>query len=291
MKLSHEWTEESVANACSKLRKGSLRSADLSRFPGHQCGVLKGGAASDSSFNGASFRGSWIEGCHFERCSFEAADLRGLRDHQNAFVDCEFSRTKFNGATIGFRGTRFERCSFDRADFGTTGFVRPTFSNCAFLNCNLKNIDFEASCFSGCRFIGTIEDVWFRAGYSVPLFARRFGAQEGCRGLDADFSGATLRGVGFANGLDLSQVRLAADGRHLLFRNWHEALARVADGANRYSAEDQTEIAIFVQAYSATRDQRHMIINTEDIRDMLGPRLSVGIIDLLEGIANRGQPH
>lgn len=281
MTLMRSWEAAGVRSTCERLTQGSF-SGDLSGFPFQDCGPIRGYRITNSTLKGANFVNLSIRSSRFENDDFTKVDFRDISDHGNEFIRCQFDRTNFRGVTIGFDGSRYVNCTFQKVPFGGAGFVRPVFEDCAFLHCVLRNVDFEAGSFVRCKFVGELRDVWFRNGYSHPLLAERFGAPPVNPMRDVDFSEATLWGVSFGGGVDLSTVIPPKDGQHRSYDRWRVRFANLQIRVSGLPLEVQPEVRKFIYAYEpSSASQDFYILNQADLRQMVGEPATEAIVDLL----------
>ena len=229
---------------------------------------------------GASFwKGIWLERCTFSESTFEGGILQKVAEYGNTFSNCNFLRSSFREAAIGYRGSRFANCTFDGADYSRTVFVRPEFDDCAFYHCKLDGCDLNGSSFERCRFVGTLRDVWFRGGFAIPDDNREFGQPRPNRMVEVSFESATLRGVTFSNHCDLSSVRLPNDGRHTLIADWSQKLLNFQAQLAGWP-DSQRKAA---SAYAATnlvhaRTQDWFILNRDDLENEFGAEVACRIL-------------
>jgi uncharacterized protein YjbI with pentapeptide repeats len=266
------------------LARNGVDGADFTGLPLSLCQKLSDVRAARSDFAGSSWANVWLEKSRFLHCSFEAANFRGIKDHGNLFLDCEFIKSSFRHAAIGYSGTRFRRCRFDRVSFRGAVFVRPTFEECEFIDCEIAGLDFEASRFFGCRFVGSLRDVWFRASYAYGESLRRFGAPEGEPILRVDFTEAELSSVDFGGGLDLSEVRLPKRGEYFLFDRWPARLNLVRAILPTLSRTERQEAEVFLRIHTPTGGQTQTILSRLELADMFGLPLADTLLAAL------GQP-
>ena len=279
--LARSWTDELVQATCSQLNSGRVITGDFSKAPLDRCRRVVGAHVESSSFDAASFEGLWVETSTFRNCTFGKANLRGLRDHGNTFTGSVFNGSRLKGATLGIKGTVFSGCQFNGVDFRGCGFVRPRFEDCRFRDCILDGVDFEASRFVACTFIGRLRNVWFRADYSHSELSREFGRPQGPPTLSADFSEASLWGVGFSRGLDLKGVSLPTDGAHFRFESWPDRLRAIEFAAAQRPSEIRKSINEFVQVFRADERQRDYVVNRADLVSMFGEGPANEILKLL----------
>jgi fluoroquinolone resistance protein len=226
----------------------------------------------------ASLRGVWVEGCRFTGSSLDGTDAHNMTDHGNLFEGCTFSKTHWQGGGIGYDGTRFQGCLFEKSLFKGAGFIRPEFDDCTFDQCDFGGVDFSGSSFERCRFVGRLDDVWFRGGFPeimLPsgLLRRKrnqmqanFGVPRPNRMLEVDLSGAELHWATFSDGCDLSSVVVPEDGRHVLFDDWGERLVALGAAARSLPERLQGPVEQFCKVYQVHAEkQRWYILNVDDL--------------------------
>jgi hypothetical protein len=100
--------------------------------------------------------------------------------------------------------------------------------------------------------------------------------------LAADFSEASLSGVGFSNGLELSETKLPMDGEHFWFDAWPERLRAVELASTHLGPEVRRALVEFVQAFQPPDSaQREYIISRADLAAWFGPIAAEDILRLL----------
>jgi fluoroquinolone resistance protein len=158
----------------------------------------------DADFSWGFIRLAWIQNCVFENVRFDNATI-DTADHGNRFTGCSFVGTSFQDG-IGYRGSSYNNCRFEKVDFRRSVFTRADMNDCIFSDCKLKGVDFNASSFVNCMFEGKLEDVWFRGGFPLPVNVTDFGEPRPNRMQGVSFANASLWGITFSNGCDLSSV-------------------------------------------------------------------------------------
>jgi uncharacterized protein YjbI with pentapeptide repeats len=263
---------------CEELASRQVVDRDMSDLPATTCRKLRGVDATRTSFARASFANVWLEESTFASCDFGRSDLRGLSDHGNRFDRCTFRHTQFGHAALGYQGSRYVDCTFERARFGGTVFARAVFVRCDFVDCGIAGIDFGASRFTDCRFVGELNEVFFRGRFASPQMTDRFGAPEGRPVLKVDFTGATLHDVTFSGGLDLNDVQLPARPGYFLFDDWPGRLQMVETAL---AASDREAIDTFVNAFASRDSQMHQIISRDDLDAWFGSPVAERLLSAL----------
>jgi uncharacterized protein YjbI with pentapeptide repeats len=101
-----------------------------------------------------------------------------------------------------------------------TVYKAAVFEQCLFCGTKLAHVDFQGSNFVDCIFRGELRDVMF---YRHAFRGEEFPPNEM---IDVDFTGASLRDVGF-RGLVLDRVRFPKDDDHIVIRNFASSLAEM----------------------------------------------------------------
>ena len=224
-----------------------------------------------ADFGALSFKGIWLERCIFGDSVFEGASFQKVAEHGNTFNNCNFLKSSFRDAAIGYKGSRFEHCTFERVNFSRTVFARPEFDCCAFYHCKLDGCDLNGSSFERCRFVGVLREAWFRGGFAHPNDLARYGNPRHNRMIEVSFENATLHDVTFSNQCDLSSVYPPTDGHHALVGNWLQKLLLLQAKAESWP-HDQRKAGV---AFATTnlvhaRTQDWFILNRDDLESEFG---------------------
>lgn len=235
-----------------------------------------------SDFGASVFKGIWLERCVFSDSIFEAASFQKVAEHGSTFTNCNFLKSSFRNAVIGFRGTRFDRCTFDAVDFRETGFIRPEFDDCAFYHCKLDGCDLNGASFERCRFVGALNEVWFRGGFRHPNEVERYGQPRLNKMLNVSFESAVLREVTFSNECDLSTVHPPVDDRHALFDHWPDRLSNLqAQCASWPKNQGLAATAFATTNLVHARTQDWFLLNRDDLQNEFGEETATRIWDTL----------
>jgi fluoroquinolone resistance protein len=233
----------------------------------------------NADFSYAIFHNTWLEKCIFNNCNFKKTDFTNYSDHGNDFIGCSFLAVKFNSAVIGYDGTKFDDCTFEDSIFTKAIFNRAEFTNCIFKNCKLKGVDFNASSFENCKFIGLLEDVWFKGGFQVEELNKEFGVPRKNKMLNVDFSEAKLVDLTISDGCDLSTIILPKTGHYQLFDNWKAYLEKLRKSISDWPENLRKEALFFYEAKSVhAKKQEWALINLDELKNEYGEDLANNIL-------------
>lgn len=252
---------------------------DLRGMPFPENSLVKGCTFLSVDLSGASLRHAWIEASRFERTILDGADLTDVREHGNRFVECRFVGTTLTGAGIGHKGSRYEGCLFERAVFKRAGFIRPEFDGCEFRNCRLDGVDFFGSSFADCTFSGKVTDAWFRGGFPLPGNIWCFGEPRPNRMRNVTFRDATVRGLTFSDGCDLSTVVPPAEGDYRLYSNWGARVQYLREQAEAWPEPDRGEALIFAAAWDGKGQSWYLLSVDEIIEEQAAGARIVAALD------------
>lgn len=166
----------------------------------------------------ADFSNIELKGLEFADCRFTSTNFTSTNDKGNQFVGCIFMKCSFRDAYLGMRPrrrsepSRYEDCVFRENNFARALFRNAIFRRTVFEDNRTKGVDFCASGFWDCRFVGLVEDVWFRGGYPHPDDYKDFGAPFESGLHRVDFSQARLAMLTISDGCALEDIELPADG-------------------------------------------------------------------------------
>jgi uncharacterized protein YjbI with pentapeptide repeats len=237
---------------------------------------FQGCVVKDTDLSGSNFADAWIEACLFENVRFNGAQLKNIKDHDNEFTGCSFSRASFFGAGIGFKGSKYNHCVFENANFKQAVFIRAEMNHCAFIDCMLKGVDFNATSFEDCRFSGRLEDVWFRGGFPVKSDIKDFGKPRKNRMRHVSFEDASLWGITFSDKLDLSTVLVPKDGKHILCYEWKKRLTKLKKELSDWPLDEKREASIFIRSHLVhAQNQDWYILNIDDVKSDYGEQLAL----------------
>jgi len=237
----------------------------------HEKSELRRLSFAPSDFRASVFKGIWLERCVFSDSVFEGASFQKVAEHGSTFRNCNFLKSSFRDAVIGFRGTRFDRCTLDSVDFHQTGFIRPEFDDCAFHRCKLDGCDLNGASFERCRFVGVLNEVWFRGGFGHPNEVERYGQPRRNRMLNVSFESAVLHDVTFSNQCDLSTVHPPTDDRHALLGNWPTRLSSLQEQCASWPENQQRAAKAFASTnlvHAQTQDW--FLLNRDDLQGEFG---------------------
>jgi fluoroquinolone resistance protein len=236
-----------------------------------------------ADFSQSSHNGCWIEHCNFQSCRFERSDFTTATDHANTFLRCRFINAKFNGASIGDRGSKFINCLFEKCNFARAIFIRAEFDNCQFVNCNFRGIDFSGSSFNACSFSGQLSNVWFRGGFPLPEIEKQFGVPRKNRMSNVSFAEARLTGVTFSNECDLSTIVIPKEGNYRRYSGWKKRLEKLSSEAINWQNGEKREVDIFLFSFLTHADsQDWMLLNVEEMQNEYGPETFEKILQIID---------
>lgn len=235
-----------------------------------------------ADLSGAKFNNAWLEGCVFEDIVFEKTSFRNIAEHGNTFTECNFNCSVFNGAVLGFRGSRFLRCVFNLSDFRSVGFIRPEFESCVFENCIYEGVDFNGAFFKSCEFRGPLRGVWFRGGFPLASDYEKFGDPRPNRMLSVSFRQAQLIDVTFSDNCDLSTVDIPTDGTHLLFRDWPDCLKCFYDHSRSWKDPLKRAAELFYKSHEVhAKNQDCYVLGACFLIESFGQEIAQNLWNLL----------
>ncbi|SHM02948.1 pentapeptide repeat-containing protein [Myroides odoratimimus] len=239
----------------------------------------------DADFSFSMFNDCWVEKSLFERCYFEKVDFSSFSDHGNIFKECVFKNCKFNGAVVGYDGTKFLECEFIQCNFPKAIFIRPEFVGVFFKNSRIKGLDFNASSFEECDFEGQLNDIWFRGGFPLKSDDKEFGSPKKNEMKNVSFVNAELHDLTFSDHCKLLNVKINTSGKYYKFDRWSERLLLMKESISNWNVEEQREIEIFINVYSVhAQNQEWYILNIEDVEREYGKEIAYKIVSFLNSI-------
>lgn len=196
----------------------------------------------------SNLENAWIESSTFENVLFYKTNLRDASDHGNSFRTVQFFETDFRYSQLGYDGSRFEMCDFVNCNFSKAGWTRAELKDCVFDNCRLNGVDFNVSRLERCKFIGLLDDVWFRAEYASPKFVEKYGPFNKNTMDWVDFSEAKLSWLSFSGGVPLGSIRLPDDPFIFYLDRLDEVLPKASKLAEeRFEGEERDAALFFFQ--------------------------------------------
>ncbi|HEY9128771.1 MAG TPA: pentapeptide repeat-containing protein, partial [Sulfurovum sp.] len=214
---------------------------------------------------------SRFQECIFKNVLFVNSDMNHFKEHNCEFIECLFENVELNNAKIGYGGSIYRNCIFRNCDFRKISIIKPEFTNCTFENCNLEGVDFNVSYFENCKFIGNINDVWFRGDYAFPTDLKEYGTFRKNEMKNIDFSNTKLSWLTFTDGIPLNAIILPDDKFIIYLENKEksitEATKRVDQVFNDY--KDKTlAIKILNELLDETDpNQTEYIFSLEDLNE------------------------
>ncbi len=185
-------------------------------------------------FSYADFSGRYIEKCKFYDCIFDNVKMLDIGEEQCSFRDCIFRKGIYSGG-LGLGESHYKNVQFQSVKMNSARIWWPDFEDCLFENCNLRSTDFGGAHFRNVKFVGKVDNVWFRG--KMP---DRY--KENCRWrpeiderwdqvlpMEVDFSEATLSDLTISDWCDLSEVVLPSDGSCYLIPNLDAMRADISE--------------------------------------------------------------
>ncbi|MEP6848845.1 MAG: pentapeptide repeat-containing protein [Acidobacteriota bacterium] len=244
---------------------------DFRGYPAHRI-LVKDVILKDLDLSYVDFSNCWLETNRFENCLFEKTDFSNASDHGNIFEYCVFVNCNFRMSAIGYDGSQFNNCIFNRCSFQRAIFTRAEFVNTEFLNCKLNGVDFNASSFENCKFVGLLDDVWFRGTFASQSQTDHFGQPKINKMKNVSFENADLKNLTFSNGCDLSTVTIKNNGRYFKYDNWYKRLQFLSKEIESWDDESQrNQAAKFLKismVHAPTQDWE--ILSLDDWEKFLG---------------------
>jgi hypothetical protein len=154
---------------------------------------------------------------------------------------------------------------FTKADLRQSIYKAAAFERCVFRNAKLVKIDFQTSAFSDCTFEGEMREVMFyRRGFRGDSFPAN-------EMKNVDFSRAKLRFVEF-RGLNLHNVKLPNDAKHIIITNYVETLDRMLDALRVHDDPTARTLVAYLgnRRKWAAPDQFQGVFNIEDLKEIAG---------------------
>jgi fluoroquinolone resistance protein len=213
-------------------------------------------------FSYSNFNYPHLDRVLFENVVFDNCDCTEMLLYNCQFTNCRFTKSKFNNAGFGIDSGQYIDCIFEDSNLRGASFFYPTFSNCMFKNCKLDGVDFCASHFNNVKFIGHLEDVWFRGESPNPedqIMHRKKG--HGLNPMNVDFSEASLWYVTISDNCDLTKVIMPNDGNHYLIKNIKRVLRYLEEEINGIdSINEQRFVKLFIELYKYHIAKQDMVI-------------------------------
>lgn len=213
-------------------------------------------------FSYADFSRRYIKKCKFYDCIFDNVKMPDIHEEQCSFRDCIFRKGSYGGA-LGLGESHYKNVQFHSVKMNRTQIWWPNFEDCLFSNCNLRGTDFGGSHFKNVKFIGKVEDVWFKGKMSddyksnckwMPDIEERW---DQVFPMEADFSEATLSYLTISDFCDLSEVVLPSDGSCYLIPDLN---AMRDDIGKRLKKEKKRLLERLLDYYLMERENQNMKI-------------------------------
>ncbi|MGO9134542.1 MAG: DUF2169 domain-containing protein [Methylovirgula sp.] len=202
---------------------------------------LRGRDLAGADLSGMDFSGADFSGAFLERANLSRANLTGANCESAVFAGAKLDTACFDGANLksanlsrasakaaSFRRTNLENIhameagfagsDFESARFAETQFIKMDLSNARWVGVIAKKIVFVQSCLDGFQAAGASFERCQFIDCDAAGFNLRNGAMIRCavlkfRAAQADFSGSTLDGTGFAADAEMPGARF--DGASL----------------------------------------------------------------------------
>ena len=210
-----------------------LSKIDLTQNP-RGLGSIENKKFEKVDFSYADFSGRYMLKCKFYDCIFDNVKMLDIHEEQCSFRDCIF-RKGIYGGSLGMGESHYKNVQFQSVKMHRTQMWWPNFEDCLFQNCNLRGTDFGGAHFKNVKFVGKVDNVWFR-GKTPDRY------KENCRWrpeiderweqvfpMEVDFSEATLSDLTISNLCDLSEVVLPGDGSCYLIPNLDAMRADISE--------------------------------------------------------------
>ena len=213
-------------------------------------------------FSYSSFNCLILHECRIENVVFDMCDCTEMLQYNCCFEECRFKKSKFLNAGFGIDGGKYINSIFEESNFKGALFFYPDFYECTFKNCMMDGVDFSASHFNKVRFVGRLEDVWFRGESPKPGVEKVL--NEKSRGLNPmiiDFSEADLWFITYSDNCDLSRVIMPRDGNHYLIRNFKKVIRLLAVDAEKMTdTKAQKFVLEFIEMFKYHVVKQDMVI-------------------------------
>jgi uncharacterized protein YjbI with pentapeptide repeats len=229
-----------------------------------------------------------LSGCEFQNCIFDNAHVEKWNERNCTFDNVSFKRMKFLDSAMGISSSKYIDVDFSLANLIDTSFFSARFISCNFSFTKLDGIDFDASRFENCKFAGIVKSVWFNKNYRFPDHETLYGKAPDNLMSNVDFSDAYFCDVTFTGGIDLSTVKLPADGKHFLIKHFDKVLEILNGELNYLPVRSRDTIATWINAYKVHAETQPMnILNAEEICQNMGEDIGQEFVDLVKKTESR----
>jgi len=234
----------------------------------------------NADMSGAKFGCLILKNSLFQNCRFDKALFDTFNERSCRFENVSFRCVEFVNAGIGLHCSIYREVDFSDADLRDTSFYTPQFMSCTFDKTKLSRVDFSASNFVDCRFVGKLKTVWFNKYYRFPKDEEMFGKAPTNDMRNVDFTHAALWDVMFTGGLDLSTIKLPADGSHMLVKRFDLVMERIARELDVFPEQDRMNLEMWIEILTkCARTQQMDIINKVEITNHLGKEAGLLFLD------------
>jgi hypothetical protein len=188
-----------------------------------------------------------FENVTVERVDFSRLKINAFTSSGSRFVDCDFSRTRFELAG-GFSydpPSTFVGCRFERSDLRAMFLLNSTrFERCAFVNARIVGWKSYCAEFVDCTFEGKIVRSRFCGRPSGPYSCARTAGRERNEFRGNDFSRAELIDTEFTYGIDIDAQRWPDHPVYVRFERWMERVHRARAVIARWPDDRERERAL-----------------------------------------------
>ena len=213
--------------------------------------------------------GTWlaVEGETLVGADFSGRELVSFTGIGATFVNCRFE--KLNVMNMGFGHGRvrsyYRNCTFDGSVLVAGGADHVRLESCSFRNVKISGWESREFDLIDCVFSGILRRCLFDGRVS-NVFGKLVEGREGNEIVGNDFSQASLHGVWFSGGIDLTKQRLPGGPKYLYLP---DAVAAIKEARSFIATlpEDEIETGrIFLKMFErlAETGQRQQFFRTSD---------------------------
>lgn len=209
--------------------------------------------------------------CRFEEVCFDRAKLCNVRFFGCTFGNCTFRSTLLSDASfsVGRIGaeTEISDTVFESARFGGASCHNLVLRNCRFVRCKFGSFVFESPLCDHVEFVGRYKQLTFRGMPRDPERNR----------LRIDLTKTWLCWLNANHGLDLSWVRVPADGSCMVIADRLKAVEVLAEQLDVQGSEAAKKVATLLRKLYTDRsisplsqDQTTFLLSRAMIEDFAG---------------------
>ena len=250
----------------------------------------------DFSFCDISY--SHWQKCRIEKCLFSGVKAKEIKLIACDIEDCEFIKSELSYAylnqNISSNSGSYIRTIFKDTNLSESIFYFPIIKDCVFDNCKLNATNFDGSRFQKTKFIGKVDSPMFngRSLYADTSILGIFNRVDPRRYPnlmeDVDFTQATLVGVTFKNGINLSNCKFPEDENCLVLKNIKQAFGKAKEKINSNWTGVDKRIGLYIidNVYYTNeyRDQDIRVIDKYVLTDLFGEKFSNIFFELMKEI-------